>query len=82
MIFFPHQQGAGGANNVARHIPMTSHRITRTGRDYTSPAHLSDWQRDRAEPGFAPDRRWLVLSPFAAGVLWGALAAVVVTVVL
>ncbi|WEK42941.1 MAG: hypothetical protein P0Y64_16610 [Candidatus Sphingomonas colombiensis] len=61
---------------------MTSHRIIRTGRDWTTPGHMTDMQRERAEPAFEQPSRWVLITPFAGAVLWAALAGVVAAVIL
>jgi len=54
---------------------MARYRITRIGPDQAWPAHLTDMQREMAEPRFAADR---AITPFAVGVLFVAVLAMVI----
>lgn len=56
---------------------MSRYRITRIGPDQAWPAHLTDMQREMAEPRFAADR---AITPLAVWTL--ALAAIVTVIVL
>lgn len=58
---------------------MTPLRITRTGRDHTWAAPMTDAQRERAEPAFErSDRLWYRIGFIVCGSLvWAALIAAV-----
>lgn len=58
---------------------MTPLRITRTGRDHTWAAPMTDAQRERAEPAFErSDRLWYRVSFVVFGpLIWAALIAAV-----